>query len=61
MPLDHVPEGGAITVEGPFYNGRNSVLPITGGRGRFKDASESVALSALASGVEYDFAFTVRK
>ena len=54
-------KGGAITVEGPFYDTENSVLPITGGRGKFKDASGSMKLSALASGTEYDFVFTVRQ
>ena len=54
-------KGGAITVEGPFYDAKNSVLPITGGRGKFKDASGSMKLAALASGTEYDFVFTVRQ
>jgi allene oxide cyclase len=54
-------KGGAITVEGPFFDTKSSVLPITGGRGKFKDASGSMKLSALASGTEYDFVFTVRQ
>jgi hypothetical protein len=54
-------KGGAITVEGPLHDGKSSVLPITGGRGKFNDASGSMALSALAIGVEYDFVFTVRQ
>lgn len=54
-------KGGAITVEGPFFDGKSSVLPITGGRGKFKDASGSMKLSALPSGTEYDFVFTVRQ
>ena len=54
-------KGGAITVEGPYFDTKSSVLPITGGRGTFKDASGSMKLSALASGTEYDFVFTVRQ
>ena len=31
-------KGGAITVEGPFYDSHDSVMVITGGRGKYKGA-----------------------
>lgn len=52
-------KGGALTVEGPFYDTRDSVLAITGGRGKYKDARGSMELRALPDGSGYDFIFRV--
>jgi Allene oxide cyclase len=49
--------GGQITVEGPFFDTRNSVLAITGGTGRFHDAHGQMVLVSRAGGTEYDFIF----
>lgn len=50
-------KGGAITVEGPFFDTANSVLVITGGRGKYKNAQGSMELNALDDGSGYDFIF----
>ena len=50
-------KGGAITVEGPFYDTHDSVLAITGGRGKYKDARGSMELKVLSDGTGYDFIF----
>lgn len=52
-------KGGALTVEGPFYDERNNVLPITGGKGMFKNARGSMKLKARKGGKEYAFTFHV--
>jgi hypothetical protein len=52
-------KGGAITVEGPFYDSHDSVLVITGGRGKYKDAQGSMELKVLPDGSGYDFIFHV--
>ncbi len=52
-------KGGAITVEGPFYDTKNSVLVITGGRGEYKGARGSMELKVLADLSGYDFIFHV--
>jgi allene oxide cyclase len=52
-------KGGAITVEGPFYDTHDSVMVITGGRGKYKDAQGSMELKVLADGTGYDFIFHV--
>lgn len=51
--------GGAITVEGPFYDTHNSVLVITGGRGTYKGASGSMEMKVLPDLTGYDFIFHV--
>jgi allene oxide cyclase len=51
--------GGSITVEGPFYDSHDSVLVITGGRGKYKDAQGSMELKVLLDGTGYDFIFHV--
>jgi hypothetical protein len=51
--------GGAITVEGPFYDTKNNVLPITGGKGLFKNARGTMALKSRNGGAAYDFIFHV--
>ena len=52
-------KGGAITVEGPFYDAHDSVMAITGGRGKYKDARGSMELKVLSDGTGYDFIFHV--
>ena len=50
-------KGGAIMVEGPFYDSHDSVMAITGGRGKYKDARGSMELKVLLDGSGYDFIF----
>jgi Allene oxide cyclase len=50
-------KGGAITVEGPFFDNHDSVMAVTGGRGRFKGARGSMELKVLSDGTGYDFIF----
>ena len=53
-------EGGQITVEGPFYDAKDSTLAITGGTGDYADASGEMTLHAHdAEGSEYDFTYKV--
>jgi Allene oxide cyclase len=52
-------KGGAITVEGPFFDSHDSVLVITGGRGKYKGAQGSMQLKVLPDGSGYDFIFRV--
>jgi len=54
--------GGQITVEGPFYDGKDSTLAITGGTGDYKDASGQMVLHARdPEETEYDFTYEVDK
>jgi allene oxide cyclase len=48
---------GQITVEGPFYDKKNSVLAITGGTGAYANARGWMALNSKANGTKYDFVF----
>ena len=48
---------GQITVEGPFYDTKDSVLAITGGTGKFANARGSMELKSRAGGAEFDFIF----
>ena len=48
---------GQITVQGPYYDNRNSVLSITGGTGAFRDSRGQMLLNARDGGKEYDFIF----
>ena len=50
-------KGGQITVQGPFYDTRNSVLSITGGTGAYRDNRGEMVLSSRNGGKEYDFIF----
>jgi hypothetical protein len=51
---------GQITVEGPFYDGKDSVLAITGGTDEYKDASGQMKLHARnPEETEYDFTYEV--
>jgi allene oxide cyclase len=49
--------GGQITVEGPFYDTRNSKLAITGGTKGYSGATGWMQLNSLAGGTKYDFIF----
>ena len=51
--------GGAITVEGPFYDTRNAPLVITGGLGVFRNARGTMGLVSRKGGAEYAFIFHV--
>jgi allene oxide cyclase len=50
-------KGGQVTVQGPFYDHRNSVMSITGGTGAYNGASGEMNLNAKNGGKEYDFIF----
>jgi len=49
--------GGQITVQGPFYDTRNSVLSITGGAGAYRHARGQMRLLSRNGGKEYDLIF----
>jgi allene oxide cyclase len=52
--------GGQITVEGPFLDGKDSVLAITGGTGEYAGARGDMQLHARnAQGTEYDFRYNL--
>ena len=48
---------GQLTVEGPFYDTRDSVLAITGGTGKYANVRGSMELKSRAGGTEFDFTF----
>jgi allene oxide cyclase len=48
---------GQLTVEGPFYDTRDSVLAITGGTGKYANVRGSMELKSRAGGTEFDFIF----
>ena len=50
-------KGGQITVQGPFYDTRNSVLSITGGTGAYRNSRGQMLLKSRDGGKEYDFIF----
>jgi allene oxide cyclase len=50
-------KGGQITVQGPYYDTRNSVLSITGGTGAYDGARGEMTLLSRNGGKEYDFIF----
>jgi len=53
---------GQITVEGPFLDGADSVLAITGGTGRYAGAKGEMALHARdEKGTAYDFRYSIAK
>ena len=54
--------GGQLTVEGPFYDTKDSVLAITGGTGKYNQAAGSMKLHARnAQGTAYDFTYSIIK
>ena len=50
-------KAGQITVQGPYYDTRNSVLSITGGTGAYRTSRGQMVLRARDGGKEYDFIF----
>jgi len=50
-------KGGQLTVQGPYYDHKNSTLSITGGTGAYDAASGEMNLNAKDGGKEYDFIF----
>jgi hypothetical protein len=55
-------DGGQITVEGPFYDGKDSTLAITGGTGEYDDVSGQMQLHARNDEeTEYDFTYELEK
>ena len=51
---------GQITVEGPFYDTKDSVLAITGGTGSYSSARGQMTLHARNDkGTEYDFVYEI--
>jgi allene oxide cyclase len=51
---------GQITVEGPFYDGKDSILAITGGTEEFKGAGGQMTLHARdPEETEYDFTYEI--
>ncbi len=50
---------GSVTVEGPFFDSRESTLAITGGTGAFRDASGSMHLGFRSDPAEFDFIYSI--
>ncbi len=48
---------GQLTVQGPYYDTKNSVLSVTGGTGAFRRARGEMKLLSRNGGKEYDFIF----
>jgi allene oxide cyclase len=51
--------GGRITVEGPFYDKKDSTLAITGGTGRYRNARGMMDLQSREGGSKFAFVFHV--
>ena len=49
--------GGHLTVEGPFFDSRSSVLAVTGGTGIYRNARGAMLLKSRAGGTKFDFVF----
>jgi len=52
--------GGQVTVEGPFYDARNSRLAVTGGTGAYANARGWMQLLSRAGGTQFDFVYHLR-
>jgi allene oxide cyclase len=52
-------EGGQVTVEGPFYDARDSALAITGGTGTYKTAHGTLLLLHRTDPAEFGFVFRI--
>jgi allene oxide cyclase len=50
-------KGGQITVQGPFYDTRNSAMSITGGTGAYRNRRGQMTLRSRNGGKEYDFIY----
>jgi allene oxide cyclase len=53
-------DGGQITVEGPFFDGKGSTLAITGGTGRFRGARGEMELHSRENGAKFAFVFHLK-
>jgi allene oxide cyclase len=53
-------EGGQITVEGPFFDAKDSTLAITGGTGRFRGARGEMELHSRDNGAKFAFVFHIK-
>jgi allene oxide cyclase len=54
--------GGQLTVEGPFYDGKDSNMAITGGTDDYNDASGQMKLHASnPEETEYDFTYEINE
>jgi allene oxide cyclase len=51
--------GGQITVEGPFFDAKDSTLAITGGTGRFRGARGEMELHSRDGGAKFAFVFHI--
>lgn len=51
---------GQITVEGPFFDAKDSTLAITGGTGRFRGARGEMELHSLEGGKKFAFVFHLK-
>jgi hypothetical protein len=49
--------GGQITVEGPFYDTKDSTLAITGGTGRYRHVRGTMDLQSREGGTKFAFVF----
>ena len=52
--------GGHLTVEGPFFDARDSVLAVTGGTGVYRNARGAMLLRSRAGGTKFEFVFRLR-
>jgi len=53
-------DGGQITVEGPFFDAKDSTLAITGGTGRFRGARGEMELHSREKGAKFAFVFHLK-
>jgi allene oxide cyclase len=51
--------GGQLVVEGPFYDANDSVLAITGGTERYRNARGTMELHAREGGTSFAFVFHI--
>jgi allene oxide cyclase len=52
--------GGHITVEGPFFDAKDSTLAITGGTGRYRGARGEMELHSRENGAKFAFVFHIK-
>ena len=52
--------GGQITVEGPFFDAKDSTLAITGGTGRYRGARGEMELHSRDNGAKFAFVFHLK-
>ena len=53
-------DGGQITVEGPFFDAKDSTLAITGGTGRYRGARGEMELHSRDNGAKFAFVFHLK-